>query len=97
MLLPTAWAAIICAMGMADVAAGEGALPTCSMRSVLTKRKSCTSAPSRVTACARMPALARHEILEGQAGAVFPAFGEIAGLDQRVSPPPPGPIASSAP
>ena len=39
----------------ADVAAGEGALRTCSARSVSETTKSSTSVPSRARACARTP------------------------------------------
>ena len=42
--------AIISPIGMAEVAAGDGALQTCSMRSVSRNRKSCASVPSRMTA-----------------------------------------------
>src|SRR5580693_122150 len=45
-------------MGMDDVAAGEGALHTWSIRSVWANRKSWTIVPSDITACARMPAFA---------------------------------------
>jgi hypothetical protein len=48
--------AIMRAIGIADVAAGEGALHTCSILAVSAKRKSCTRVPSRNTAWARMPA-----------------------------------------
>src|SRR2546430_14597065 len=41
---------------MADVAAGEGALQTWSVRSVCSNIKSWTRVPSRRTACARIPA-----------------------------------------
>ena len=44
------------AMGKAEVAAGDGALHTCTVRAVRRTRKSWTSVPSRRTACARMPA-----------------------------------------
>ena len=49
-------AAIISPIGIADVAAGDGALQTCSVRGVSANRKSWTSVPSRSTAWARMPA-----------------------------------------
>src|ERR1700731_3000076 len=49
--------AIMRAMGIADVAAGEGALHTCSCRSASAKRKSFTRGPSRNTAWARIPAI----------------------------------------
>lgn len=39
-----------------DVAAGEGALRTCSTDSPSANAKSSSSLPSRATACARMPA-----------------------------------------
>lgn len=42
--------AIISPIGIADVAAGEGALQTCSILSVCTNKKSWTSVPSRMTA-----------------------------------------------
>jgi hypothetical protein len=44
-------------IGIALVAAGDGALQTWSMRADSRKRKSCTSVPSRVTAWARIPAV----------------------------------------
>lgn len=43
-------------IGIDDVAAGDGALQTCSMRPVFRNRKSCSRRPSRITAWARMPA-----------------------------------------
>ena len=52
----SARAAIMRAIGMAAVAAGEGALSTCTMRGVSANMKSCTRVPSASTACARMPA-----------------------------------------
>src|SRR6266571_84544 len=52
----TSCRAIISPIGIAAVAAGDGALQTCSVRGVSANRKSCTSVPSRSTACARMPA-----------------------------------------
>ncbi len=42
-------------IGIAEVAAGEGALQTWMLRAVSWIRKSCTSVPSARTACARMP------------------------------------------
>ncbi|MNL58043.1 hypothetical protein D3C87_1816490 [compost metagenome] len=47
----------ICApIGMAEVAAGDGALQTLTLRGVLTNRKSSISLPSSDTAWARTPA-----------------------------------------
>lgn len=43
-------------IGIDDVAAGDGALQTCSMRPVFRNRKSCSRRPSRITAWALMPA-----------------------------------------
>ncbi len=43
-------------IGMAEVAAGDGALQTCRLRGVSANRKSCTRVPSCITAWARMPA-----------------------------------------
>src|SRR5687768_9008276 len=54
---PITMSAIISPIGIADVAAGDGALHTWSIRSDSRKRKSCTNVPSRVTAWARMPAV----------------------------------------
>ena len=48
--------AISSAMASEAVAAGDGALSTCTARPVRTSRKSSTSPPSRPTACARTPA-----------------------------------------
>src|SRR3954453_12989366 len=56
LLAPITFVAIISPIGMAAVAAGEGALQTCSMRLVSSNRKSWTSVPSLLTACARIPA-----------------------------------------
>src|SRR5690606_26284564 len=55
-LVPRSFSAIMRPIGMDEVAAGDGALHTCSILSVSLKRKSCTSVPSSRTACARIPA-----------------------------------------
>ena len=73
------------AIGIADVAAGEGALHTCSILAVSAKRKSCTSVPSRNTAWARMPANSRFEIGERQVWAIFAALRKIALFPEGVS------------
>ena len=57
---PSAMSASACSatcrpMGMAEVAAGEGALQMWIVRAVRLIRKSCTSVPSRSTAWARTP------------------------------------------
>ena len=49
-------AAMTRAIGKAAVAAGDGALSTCTTRGVSANRKSCTRVPSPSTACARIPA-----------------------------------------
>ena len=48
--------AIISAIASEAVAAGDGALSTCTARPVRASRKSSSRAPSRPSACARMPA-----------------------------------------
>ena len=49
-------AAMILAIGNAAVAAGDGALSTCTVRGVSANMKSCARVPSLSTAWARMPA-----------------------------------------
>ena len=53
---PAIFPAIISPIGIAEVAAGDGALQTWSMRAVSRNKKSCTRVPSFITAWARMPA-----------------------------------------
>ena len=47
---------ILWPIGIAAVAAGEGALQTCRLRFVSANRKSCINVPSLDTACALTPA-----------------------------------------
>src|SRR5690606_10408165 len=54
-LVPSTRSAIMSPIGRAEVAAGEGALHTWSIRSVSSIRKSCCMLPSRIIACARIP------------------------------------------